>query len=368
MSPAMRTIQSHAHPYTVEEFADVAAAVDAACAGPEPHFLVDAAVYRLCGPALAARLPAARLVLVEASEEAKSYGALEPVFLDLLTRGLKRSGALVVIGGGVLQDAGCFVASVLARGIRWSLLPTTLLAQADSCIGSKSSINVGRFKNQLGTFYPPHRVLLVPAFLDTLPPDEIRSGLGEVIKLQLLAGEAGFRELLGDLDGLTASPPAARRETLARWVRRSMDVKQPVIEADEFDRGRRLLLNYGHTFGHAFESVTHFCIPHGIAVVLGMIAATHISARLGLVPAAHAAELARLLEPWHTPFAERLGAVAMPDLLEALARDKKNAATGLTCILTRGFGRMEKVGLSAPQVEVDVVPTLARLVETGFTG
>ena len=364
----MRTIQSHAHPYTVEEFADVAAAVDAAREGPEPHFLVDAAVHDLFRAAFAERLPAERLVRVEAAETAKSYGALEPVFLDLLARGLKRSGALVVIGGGVLQDAGCFIASVLARGIRWSLLPTTLLAQADSCIGSKSSINIGPFKNQLGTFYPPHRVLVVPAFLDTLPPDEIRSGLGEVIKLQLLAGEAGFRELLGDLDGLAAAPPAARRDLLARWVGRSMDVKQPVIEADEFDRGRRLLLNYGHTFGHAFESVTHYAIPHGIAVVLGMLAATHVSARLGMVPEPHAAELSRLLAAWHRPYAARLAPVAMADLLEALARDKKNAATGLTCILTRGFGRMEKVGLSAGQVAADVVPTLARLVETGFTG
>ncbi len=363
----MRTIASRSHDYTVEEFATVAGAVDAANTGGRPHFLVDRAVHEAFAAELADRLPADRLLLVEATEDAKSYAALEPVFLELLQRGLNRSGSLVVIGGGVLQDLGCFVASVLARGIRWQLLPTTLLAQADSCIGSKSSINIGRYKNQIGTFYPPHRVLLVPEFLRTLPFDEIRSGLGEVIKLQLLAGERGFGELMADLAGLAAAAADDRQRTLARWVDRSMDVKQPVIEADEFDRGPRLLLNYGHTFGHAFESVTEFAIPHGIAVVLGMLTATHLSAALGMVPARHAEELSRMLAAWHDPHAAALRPVAMDDLLQALARDKKNSAAGLTCILTRGIGRMERVTLTADQIRAHVAPTLARLIETGFT-
>jgi len=363
----MRTIASRSHDYTVEEFATVAGAVDAATAGGRPHFLVDRAVHEAFAAELADRLPADRLLLIEATEDAKSYAALEPVFLELLARGLNRSGSLVVIGGGVLQDLGCFVASVLARGIRWQLLPTTLLAQADSCIGSKSSINIGRYKNQIGTFYPPHRVLLVPEFLRTLPFDEIRSGLGEVIKLQLLAGERGFGELMADLAGLAAAAADDRQRTLARWVDRSMDVKQPVIEADEFDRGPRLLLNYGHTFGHAFESVTKFAIPHGIAVVLGMLTATHLSAALGMVPARHAEELSRMLAAWHDPHAAALRPVAMDDLLQALARDKKNSAAGLTCILTRGIGRMERVTLTADQIRAHVAPTLARLIETGFT-
>lgn len=363
----MRTIASRSHDYTVEEFATVAEAVDAAVAGGRPHFLVDRAVHEAFAAELADRLPADRLLQLEATEDAKSYGALEPVFLELLRRGLNRSGSLVVIGGGVLQDLGCFVASVLARGIRWQLLPTTLLAQADSCIGSKSSINIGRYKNQIGTFYPPHRVLLVPGFLRTLPFDEIRSGLGEVIKLQLLAGERGFGELMADLAGFAEAAADDRQRTLARWVGRSMDVKQPVIEADEFDRGPRLLLNYGHTFGHAFESVTHFAIPHGIAVVLGMLTATHLSAALGMVPARHAEELSRLLAAWHDPHAAALRPVAMGDLMEALSRDKKNTAAGLTCILTRGIGRMERVTLTAEQIRAHVAPTLARLIQTGFT-
>jgi 3-dehydroquinate synthase len=324
-------------------------------------------VYEAVQGTLEERLPRDRLLLLEATEDAKSYAALEPVFLGLLTKGLNRSGSLVVIGGGVLQDIGCFIASVLARGIRWQLLPTTLLAQADSCIGSKSSINIGRYKNQIGTFYPPHRVLLVPEFLRTLPFDEIRSGLGEVIKLQLLSSERGFDELMADLGSFDRSSADDRSKLLARWVGRSLDVKQPVIEADEFDRGPRLLLNYGHTFGHAFESVTDFAIPHGIAVVLGMLTATFLSASVGMVPSGHAAALSRMLAPWHEPHSTALRTVAMDDLLAALARDKKNSSVGLTCILTRGVGRMERVTLAPDQIQAHVAPTLARLIENGFT-
>lgn len=364
----MRTIISRAHDYTVEEHSSVGAALAAIEQGEPPHFLIDSKVYELFADTLAAHVPANRLCVLEATEDSKAYGALEPVFLELLEKHLKRTGSLVVIGGGVVQDAGCFIASVLARGIRWSLLPTTLLAQADSCIGSKSSINIGRYKNQIGTFYPPHRVLLVPDFLCTLPFDEIRSGLGEVIKLQLLAGEAGFRELLGDLAGLATALPQDRTTILARWVGRSMDVKQPIIEADEFDRGPRLLLNYGHTFGHAYESTTHYAIPHGIAVILGMLTATDISVRLGMTAPEHKAELMRSLLPWHEPYAAELRPVGMDALLLALSRDKKNSATGLTCILTRGFGQMERVCLSPEQIRAAVVPAIAALVENGFTG
>lgn len=365
--PTVRKIASHSHPYTVEEFASVDAAIVAVQEGESPHFVVDRTVHELFSATLGRHLPPERLHLIEASEETKSYRAIEPLFLELLENGLRRSGSLVVVGGGVAQDVGCFIASLVARGIRWSFLPTTLLAQADSCIGSKSSINIGVYKNQLGTFYPPHRVLLVPSFLETLPADEMRSGLGEVIKLQLLSSGVGFRELMSDLSDLWSSCPSDRLGMLARWVQRSMDVKQPIIEADEFDRDQRLLLNYGHTFGHAFESTTRYAIPHGIAVILGVLTATAVSVQLGRATPEHGRELMRLLRPWHEPHAGALKSVSMEDMLKALARDKKNAATGLTCILTRGVGCMERVSLTPEQVRSVVVPTLARLIENGFT-
>lgn len=362
----MRTIKSRSHEYTVEEYRTCAAVFAEVLRDRRPHLLIDRTVHDLLEPEVRATLPADRLVVLEASETAKSYAALEPVFLDLLGRGLRRNGVLTVVGGGVLQDVGCFVASVLARGVRWELVPTTLLAQADSCIGSKSSINIGPYKNQLGTFYPPHRIFLTADFLRTLPFDEIRSGLGEVIKLQLLSSQEGFEELMKDLDGFHEFPRQRQLAVLAKWVERSLDVKQPFIERDEFDTGPRLLLNYGHTFGHAFESVTNFAIPHGIAVVLGMITATVVSARLGLVDGQYATDLASRLHAWHAPYSEKLEGVDKQALLAALARDKKNTTAGLTCILTRGFGRMERTTLSAAQVEACVSTALGDLISSRF--
>jgi 3-dehydroquinate synthase len=362
----MRTIKSRSGDYTVQSFPTLGEAIGALGDLDTARFLVDRRVYGLLVPGDRERFSEARTVLLDATEQTKSYGALERVFLELLDRGLRRDGRLVVIGGGILQDAGCFIASVLSRGIAWDLVPTTLLAQADSCIGSKSSVNIGPYKNQIGTFHPPGRVLIVPALLRTLPPDDIRSGIGEIIKLQALSGGAGFAELMDDLSRCHGATAAAREEILSRWVERSMDVKQPLIEADEFDRGPRLLLNYGHTFGHAFEAVTGFAIPHGIAVTLGMVAATDISARLGMTTAGHAAEVARMLHPWHTPHAGALEGVSADALHRALARDKKNVGRGLTCILTRGFGRMERVTIGPDETRELVLPRLGELIASGF--
>jgi len=340
------TIQARAHAYTVEPCADLSAALAGVTGKDRAIYLVDSRFRAIYREALDALLPADRVTEIEASEPAKSFEALTPVFLDLLARGLKRDRTLVVIGGGVLQDIGCFIASVLSRGLRWELLPTTLLAQADSCIGSKSSINIGAYKNQLGTFYPPHRVMLVSGVLSTLPPDEIRSGLGEVIKLQLLAGEAGYRELMADLGQRAPSDP----DILAKWVARSLAVKKPYIESDEFDRGVRNLLNYGHTFGHAYESSTAFAVPHGIAVILGMLTATFVSARLGMVSASHYDELNQLLGPWHRPYIDALRAASLDDMLTAIRHDKKNTGDAVNCILTRGYGRMEKTPVPLAEV------------------
>lgn len=348
MSPIL-TIASRTHPYQVEHFTDFEVTLAGLDNGAGTFALVDRRFGELYCEPLTRRFPKERIIDVEATEEQKGFESLAPVFLELLRRGLKRDGRLVVIGGGVVQDIGCFVATVLFRGVRWELVPTTLLAQADSCIGSKSSINIGPYKNQIGTFYAPHRILLTPAVLSTLPWDEIRSGLGEVIKLQLLAGEAGFRELMSDLREFKGEPIV-----LAKWVGRSMDVKKPYIETDEFDRGVRNLLNYGHTFGHAYESATHYQIPHGIAVILGLLTATFVSTRLQFVPSEHFRELKLLLQPWHAPFGELLRVAPREAIFTAMKHDKKSTAGGTNCILTRGFGQMEKHPVASDELRAAV--------------
>ena len=173
-------IQSHRGPYTVH-FDDTIIANPARLLEGNPHFLVDANVARLYAYALRPVLEHRNSVVIEATEENKSLERTIPVFERLVQNRIRRGDTLVAIGGGVIQDVTCFIASTLLRGLPWRFVPTTLLAQADSCIGSKSSINLGAAKNILGTFNPPTDIFIALGYLDTLDLKEIHSGVGEII-------------------------------------------------------------------------------------------------------------------------------------------------------------------------------------------
>jgi 3-dehydroquinate synthase len=340
----MMEIQSRSHPYTVEEFPDLRAAMGGFQNKPGVFCLADKQVLSLYEKDFSATLPPERILQIEATEEQKSFERLTPIFVWLLQNGMRRDGLLLVVGGGVLQDIGCFIASVLFRGLRWELIPTTLLAQCDSCIGSKSSINIESYKNQIGTFYPPHRVCLTFSVLPTLPWDEVRSGLGEVIKLHLLTSERDFSDLMRDLDSLPDNT-----QILPKWIMHSLEIKKEYIEKDEFDKGVRNLLNYGHTFGHAYESASHYGIPHGIGVTLGMLTATYVSSKLGWVTTDDFQKLKNRLGPWYRPYEQKLKALDLEKVLNAIKHDKKNTGSAVNCILTRGPGRMEKTAVNLDQ-------------------
>ncbi len=208
----------------------------------------------------------------------------------MLSSGFRRDCRLLAIGGGVIQDITAFLATILMRGVGWEFIPTTLLAQCDSCIGAKSSINIAAFKNQLGSFHPPRRIHLCTGLLESLGEDAVRSGMGEILKFHLVEGGATW-------EAVRALPPAPSLDVLEGLVWRSLEIKRRYIEADELDTGIRAILNYGHTFGHAFESVSGFAIPHGIAVALGMAAATWISHARGMIDRAHRDEVLATLRP-----------------------------------------------------------------------
>jgi 3-dehydroquinate synthase len=351
MKPLL-TIASNRHSYGVEEYdslTDALASVDQA----GTFALVDQFIFDHASDAFQQK--SLKCLPLVATEEQKSFEKLAPVFVWLLENGLKRDGRLLVIGGGVLQDIGCFIASVLFRGVRWEFIPTTLLAQCDSCVGSKSSINIQTYKNQIGTFHAPDRVLLVPQILGTLPWDEVRSGLGEVIKLHLIAGEEPFRRIMSLLTDVRSDATV-----LPACVRSSLKIKKPYIEKDEHDTGIRNLLNYGHTFGHAYESATHYAIPHGIAVTLGVLTATYVSAQMGLVTADYFQELKDALAVWYQPYEQQLKVLPMEGILSAIKLDKKNTKEGLHCILTRGAGRMEKMRMGG---EFDLGKLMAQAVQ-----
>ena len=350
----MLQIKSKVHDYSVFFENSIEDSLKNAIHGTRPFFLVDRNVYTLYKNSFAVIGSAPKLFFIDAIEENKSYEKIEPVFHCLLENEFQKDCTLIVVGGGITQDVGCFVSTVLFRGAQWRLIPTTLLAQGDSCIGSKSSINIGRFKNQLGSFYPPHSVHLSFDVLDTLTEEAVCSGLGEIIKLSLLSSEEDFKKTKLLLQKL----PNARA-SFATLVKDALIIKKRFIEADEFDRGVRNILNYGHTFGHAIESASHYKIPHGLAVTLGMMCATFFSEKLGFISSLHAEEVTQTLLPICKGSIPSLVDTNITAILLAMKHDKKNTAGKINCILTRGFGKMERVPLD---LNKEVAPYLEEFI------
>jgi 3-dehydroquinate synthase len=211
-----------------------------------------------------------KAIEVEANEQNKTLATCEKLLIQLSTLKVTRNETLQVIGGGFLQDIGTLVSSLYMRGIDWIYFPTTLAAMGDSCIGGKSSINAGSIKNLVGNIYPPKAVKIDVGFVSTLPHIEIIAGLSEIIKICYAHSPEAFDNAaklvrVRDLQFNTAK--------LSELIQLSLESKKYFVEEDEFDQGIRKLLNFGHTFGHALEVATEFRIPHGVAVLIGMLAA-----------------------------------------------------------------------------------------------
>ncbi|MFH0880889.1 MAG: 3-dehydroquinate synthase [Lentisphaerota bacterium] len=293
-------------------------------------------------PELAGFAQKRRNHLIAPYEEAKTYQALTPLLESLIAGGFTKTDRLVAVGGGIVQDITAFTASILFRGVPWLFFPTNLLSQCDSCIGSKTSINFGAYKNLLGGFYPPREIYVAPSMLATLADQEIRSGLGEMMHYFCVASRADWE---------WAQPLMAaavkQREGLPELIYRSLSIKKAMVERDEFDQGPRNVFNYGHSFGHALESATDFAVPHGIAVGFGMDLANLLSARQKLIPMALRNELrASYALVWQdTDFKE----LNFARYFDALCKDKKNEGTQIKVILTRGLGQMFKTTLSLDQ-------------------
>lgn len=300
--------------------------------------IIDGKVRELHRQTLEDLLQHQRCITIQASEEQKSYPGVAPVISQLIAQDFRRDHRLVAIGGGITQDVTAFIASILYRGVDWLFLPTTLLAMCDSCIGSKTSINFESYKNQLGGFHPPRRIIIDPAFLDTLPGLEIQSGLGEMCHFFIVSGEEDFARFKREFRKARLS-----RETLLGLIARSLEIKKKYIESDEFDRRERQLFNYGHSFGHAIETLTNYRTPHGIAVAYGMDMANFISVKLGFITETLRLEILEVLrEIWREVPLDRL----TPDQLVAvLQKDKKNVPGELRLILNRGLGRIAKTGV-----------------------
>jgi len=332
-------IQSHQGPYTVV-FGDAIARHLDTIDPDKAHFIVDRRVFGLHAAALE-RLKNTSLLLLEANEQSKSLERFPDYVEHLVSRRARRDHTLVAIGGGVIQDITSFLAATLLRGIPWRFFPTTLLAQADSCIGSKSSVNCGSAKNILGTFTPPREVVISSQFLETLDNAALRSGIGEMLKAHAIDSPAAFDRIAGDYGKLLSD-----KEVMKAYLRRSLEIKHRYIEVDEFDRGPRLIFNYGHSFGHALEAATDFAIPHGIAVTIGMDMANYVAMRKERTDQS-------LYRHRHGVLRENFRGyekhpVSLEPFLAAMAKDKKNEGRDkVTVILPNREHLLERVVLDA---------------------
>ena len=299
------------------------------------HFIIDEEVALLHAEPLRLVLASQSVLKLKASERAKTLVEFTHYIEHLVGRGVRRGDMLVAIGGGVIQDITCFLAATLLRGLEWQFYPTTLLAQADSCIGSKSSINVGSAKNILGTYTPPKRIVINMRFLETLPEQDLRSGIGEMLKVHAIEGPESFDRIARDYPRLMSD-----RALLLLYLRQALEIKRRIIEVDEFDRGPRNVMNYGHSFGHAIESATQYAIPHGIAVTLGMDMANFTAWRLGLSAEAIYRRMRPTLAANYSGY-ERTP-VPLDQFLAAIGKDKKNTKDQLGLILPDTDGHLAK--------------------------
>lgn len=292
--------------------------------------------------------PENRIFSVEASENNKTIENCYGLLKALIGNNIRRNDIVVAIGGGIVQDISAFVSSILYRGIEWVFYPTTLLAQADSCIGGKSSINVEEYKNLLGTFFPPSRILIDMNFLKTLPTYAIKSGIGEMLHFYLIAGSGLAKRLMENYEEVICFPGFLRE-----YIFSSLQIKKHVIEIDEFDKNERNIFNYGHTFGHAIEAVSGYAVNHGQAVTMGMDIANYISMRLGYMNEPTFRLMRSILEKNMPDFS--IDKKNLGGYLKALLKDKKNIGNKLVCILTNGPGSMRKESIDMTDDVKDMV-------------
>ena len=271
------------------------------------------------------------LILFEATEVNKTVEKALELCDSIMNANAKKNMTIISIGGGIVQDVSGFLSSILYRGVNWIFVPTTLLAQSDSCMGSKTSINYGGFKNLLGTFYPPTQIFINVAFTKTLSDLDFYSGIGEVVKLHLMGGEKNLELISSKIKKIRSC-----RDDIAFLtdiVQNSLSIKYSFIKEDEFDMGRRNLLNYGHCFGHALEVAADYAIPHGTAVVVGMLFANLIAVKRGVLSKEKETSIRTdvLLHSYNFHFKKEY--FNKDVIFSALKMDKKRIGEGLPLIL-----------------------------------
>jgi 3-dehydroquinate synthase len=270
--------------------------------------------------------------VISPGESSKSLQSAEKIYYFLAQRGLSRSDGILALGGGVVGDLAGFVASTYLRGVHFLQVPTTLLAQVDSSIGGKTAVNTCIAKNLVGTFAQPDGVFIDPDVLKTLEKRRVREGIAEIVKYAAIADVNLWQKLESYKDEWDLLNNAEE------MIYACCEIKRQVVEEDEFDEGKRLILNFGHTIGHALEATAGFgVVTHGEGVAIGMVQISKIAEQKGLMPKGSAESLVAMLKKFHLPV--EFAPWEKGKLYQALMYDKKARGEKIKIILLEKIGK-----------------------------
>jgi len=303
--------------------------------------ITDTNVGRIYGDAF----PPGEVLVIEAGEKSKTLDVAGDLCRRMLEAGADRSSFILGFGGGVVCDIAGLTASLFMRGVRHAFVSTSLLSQVDASIGGKTGVNLGEYKNMIGTFRQPEFVLCDHRMLATLPDEEFRSGLGELYKHAIIRDRNLFFELSASAGQL------AERDTqiLGDFILRAVKIKAAVVKSDPLEKGIRRILNFGHTFGHVLE--THYAIPHGVAISQGMIIAAELSVWKGEMPHSEF----RLLEMALDKAGLLTGYRLPSNVVNRISRDKKGEADSVKFVLLGSVGKA--ILRSLPLTEIQAFVT-----------
>lgn len=270
-----------------------------------------------------------KLIVIDDTEPHKNLATIEKIIAKLLELGIDRNSYIIGIGGGIVCDITGFVSHIYMRGVRFGLVPTTLLAMTDASIGGKNGVNFNENKNFIGSFDNPDFIIADSKFLHTLPEKQYLSGLGEIIKYALIGNSNILNLLKTNADKILNR----NDETIKKLVSESVLTKIKIVEEDPDDKSIRHILNFGHTIGHSIELLED--IPHGLAVVKGMNAATDISVKLGILATDKAQQIKQLLTSFGYGISYKLG----ENHIRLLSNDKKKEDSNIRFVLLEDIGK-----------------------------
>ena len=281
-----------------------------------------------------------QVLILPSGEAHKNWESVSKILDCLMEHQFDRSSTLLSLGGGVVGDLSGFAAATYMRGMNWIQMPTTLLAQVDASVGGKTGFNYGEGKNLIGAFYQPKAVVCELSFLNNLPERPYLAGLAEVVKYGMICSSEFFSWLEANTEALKYREP----EVLLKTVARSCEFKIQVVQADEKEQGQRMILNFGHTFAHAIESVTGFkTYYHGEAVSIGMLIATRLAVKLNYISDGVFDRLFALLDNLGLPTSFEETDVPIEALLLQMNKDKKQANGQLRLVLPSRLGKVKIV-------------------------